>query len=230
MNMILHCLLIKMTPVLCGLQIDCATEEHQGTYLCCISNVLEERWTEPVDVDVGESGLDLRRSSLFFDLECLYKKINVPTSIFTLPVPHLKVTLFPFCWRYFPIFEREVVCLWMLLGSSFTCTTGKWCKMKPVFAPFSLFHKSICWGLVFFFFNVLYFKTLMPLICGNHVLKKKKIKLFSFLSKRLVQIERLRPAALAGAFNTSSLKLLVLHVDVGGAKPTFHLNLCFSLW
>lgn len=34
------------------LQIDCATEAHQGTYLCSISNVLEERWTEPVDVDI----------------------------------------------------------------------------------------------------------------------------------------------------------------------------------
>ncbi|TNN57017.1 Mucosa-associated lymphoid tissue lymphoma translocation protein 1 [Liparis tanakae] len=33
------------------LQIDCATAEHRGSYLCCISNVLEETWTEPVDVD-----------------------------------------------------------------------------------------------------------------------------------------------------------------------------------
>uniref|UniRef100_A0A8C2X5V3 MALT paracaspase 3 n=1 Tax=Cyclopterus lumpus TaxID=8103 RepID=A0A8C2X5V3_CYCLU len=29
------------------LQIDCATAEHRGSYLCCISNVLEETWTEP---------------------------------------------------------------------------------------------------------------------------------------------------------------------------------------
>ncbi|XP_071355496.1 mucosa-associated lymphoid tissue lymphoma translocation protein 1 [Trachinotus anak] len=34
------------------LQIDCATAEHGGSYLCSISNVLQERWTEPVDVDI----------------------------------------------------------------------------------------------------------------------------------------------------------------------------------
>ncbi|XP_035521539.1 mucosa-associated lymphoid tissue lymphoma translocation protein 1 [Morone saxatilis] len=34
------------------LQIEHATAEHRGSYLCSISNVLEERWTEPVDVDV----------------------------------------------------------------------------------------------------------------------------------------------------------------------------------
>ncbi|XP_023143566.2 mucosa-associated lymphoid tissue lymphoma translocation protein 1 [Amphiprion ocellaris] len=33
------------------LQIDHATADHAGSYLCSISNVLEERWTEPVDVD-----------------------------------------------------------------------------------------------------------------------------------------------------------------------------------
>ncbi|XP_044048020.1 mucosa-associated lymphoid tissue lymphoma translocation protein 1 isoform X2 [Siniperca chuatsi] len=34
------------------LQIDRATAEHGGSYLCSISNVLSERWTEPVDVDI----------------------------------------------------------------------------------------------------------------------------------------------------------------------------------
>lgn len=37
------------------LQIDRATPEHRGSYLCSISNVLEERWTEPVDVDIGKT-------------------------------------------------------------------------------------------------------------------------------------------------------------------------------
>ncbi|XP_040893737.1 mucosa-associated lymphoid tissue lymphoma translocation protein 1 [Toxotes jaculatrix] len=37
------------------LQIDCATAEHGGSYLCSISNVLEERWTEPVDVDIVQT-------------------------------------------------------------------------------------------------------------------------------------------------------------------------------
>uniref|UniRef100_A0A1A8R624 Mucosa associated lymphoid tissue lymphoma translocation gene 1b n=1 Tax=Nothobranchius rachovii TaxID=451742 RepID=A0A1A8R624_9TELE len=35
-----------------ALQIDGVTAEHKGSYLCSISNVLEERWTEPVDVDI----------------------------------------------------------------------------------------------------------------------------------------------------------------------------------
>lgn len=35
-----------------NLQIDGITAEHAGTYLCSISNVLEERWTEPIDVDI----------------------------------------------------------------------------------------------------------------------------------------------------------------------------------
>ncbi|KAM4553486.1 mucosa-associated lymphoid tissue lymphoma translocation protein 1 [Fundulus diaphanus] len=34
------------------LQIDGVTAEHGGSYLCSISNVLEERWTEPIDVDI----------------------------------------------------------------------------------------------------------------------------------------------------------------------------------
>ncbi|XP_073328126.1 mucosa-associated lymphoid tissue lymphoma translocation protein 1 [Pagrus major] len=34
------------------LQIDHTTAEHGGSYLCSISNVLEERWTEAVDVDI----------------------------------------------------------------------------------------------------------------------------------------------------------------------------------
>ncbi|XP_018519882.1 mucosa-associated lymphoid tissue lymphoma translocation protein 1 [Lates calcarifer] len=34
------------------LQFDCAAAEHGGSYLCSISNVLEERWTEPVNVDI----------------------------------------------------------------------------------------------------------------------------------------------------------------------------------
>ncbi|XP_008280326.1 mucosa-associated lymphoid tissue lymphoma translocation protein 1 [Stegastes partitus] len=33
-------------------QIDRTTAEHAGSYLCSISNVLEERWTEAVDVDI----------------------------------------------------------------------------------------------------------------------------------------------------------------------------------
>ncbi|KAF3688832.1 Mucosa-associated lymphoid tissue lymphoma translocation protein 1 [Channa argus] len=37
------------------LQIDCATAEHRGSYLCSVSNVLEERWTEPVDVDIVQT-------------------------------------------------------------------------------------------------------------------------------------------------------------------------------
>lgn len=41
------------------LQIDHATAEHGGSYLCSISNVLEERWTEAVDVDIGKSHLKL---------------------------------------------------------------------------------------------------------------------------------------------------------------------------
>ncbi|XP_054476056.1 mucosa-associated lymphoid tissue lymphoma translocation protein 1 [Anoplopoma fimbria] len=37
------------------LQIDRATAEHRGSYLCSISNVLEETWTEPVDVDIVQT-------------------------------------------------------------------------------------------------------------------------------------------------------------------------------
>ncbi|XP_047453402.1 mucosa-associated lymphoid tissue lymphoma translocation protein 1 [Mugil cephalus] len=37
------------------LQIDCATAEHGGSYLCSVSNVLAERWSEPVDVDVVQN-------------------------------------------------------------------------------------------------------------------------------------------------------------------------------
>nr|XP_020467026.1 mucosa-associated lymphoid tissue lymphoma translocation protein 1-like [Monopterus albus]XP_020467034.1 mucosa-associated lymphoid tissue lymphoma translocation protein 1-like [Monopterus albus] len=37
------------------LQIDCATAQHGGSYLCSVSNVLEERWTEPVDVDIVQT-------------------------------------------------------------------------------------------------------------------------------------------------------------------------------
>ncbi|XP_030587705.1 mucosa-associated lymphoid tissue lymphoma translocation protein 1 [Archocentrus centrarchus] len=37
------------------LQIECATGEHRGTYLCSLSNTLEERWSEPVDVDIVQS-------------------------------------------------------------------------------------------------------------------------------------------------------------------------------
>uniref|UniRef100_A0A3Q4AW11 Uncharacterized protein n=1 Tax=Mola mola TaxID=94237 RepID=A0A3Q4AW11_MOLML len=36
------------------LQIDSATEEDGGSYLCSISNVLEERWTEAVEVDISD--------------------------------------------------------------------------------------------------------------------------------------------------------------------------------
>ncbi|XP_005730017.1 mucosa-associated lymphoid tissue lymphoma translocation protein 1 [Pundamilia nyererei] len=37
------------------LQIERATAEHSGTYLCSLSNTLGERWTEPVDVDIVKS-------------------------------------------------------------------------------------------------------------------------------------------------------------------------------
>ncbi|XP_069564850.1 mucosa-associated lymphoid tissue lymphoma translocation protein 1 [Brachyistius frenatus] len=37
------------------LQFDQATFEHGGSYLCSISNVLEERWSEPVDVDIVQT-------------------------------------------------------------------------------------------------------------------------------------------------------------------------------
>ncbi|KAM7396706.1 hypothetical protein PAMP_019729 [Pampus punctatissimus] len=37
------------------LQIDRATAEHRGSYLCSVSNVLKERWTEPVDVDIVQN-------------------------------------------------------------------------------------------------------------------------------------------------------------------------------
>uniref|UniRef100_M3ZL95 Mucosa-associated lymphoid tissue lymphoma translocation protein 1-like n=1 Tax=Xiphophorus maculatus TaxID=8083 RepID=M3ZL95_XIPMA len=36
------------------LQIDGVTAEHGGSYLCSISNVLEERWTEPVDINITD--------------------------------------------------------------------------------------------------------------------------------------------------------------------------------
>lgn len=37
------------------LQIDCATTEHGGSYLCSVSNRLEEIWTKPVDVDIVQN-------------------------------------------------------------------------------------------------------------------------------------------------------------------------------
>lgn len=36
------------------MQVDGATAEHGGTYLCSVTNILQERWTEAVDVNVGE--------------------------------------------------------------------------------------------------------------------------------------------------------------------------------
>lgn len=42
---------------LCFLQIVGATEEDAGSYLCSISNVLEERWTEAVEVHISMSYL-----------------------------------------------------------------------------------------------------------------------------------------------------------------------------
>lgn len=36
------------------LQIEHVKAEHSGTYLCSLSNTLGERWTEPVDVDIGK--------------------------------------------------------------------------------------------------------------------------------------------------------------------------------
>lgn len=157
-----------MTPTLCCLQIDHATVEHVGTYLCCISNVLEERWTEPVDVDIGKSNycIILHYYNFFFNPSIrppkIYRKTNFPNSIFSLPVQQLRVnSLFPFCWRYFPIFEREVVSLRILLGRSFRFTTGKWCKRKQVLALTSLFYNSVYCGLVFFL-SCLYCCNLQP--------------------------------------------------------------------
>lgn len=43
------------------MQVDGATAEHGGTYLCSVTNILQERWTEAVDVNVGE----LQKKSLF---------------------------------------------------------------------------------------------------------------------------------------------------------------------
>ncbi|KAG7522888.1 mucosa-associated lymphoid tissue lymphoma translocation protein 1-like [Solea senegalensis] len=37
------------------LQVDCAADEHAGTYLCSVSNVVQERWTEAVDVKVVQT-------------------------------------------------------------------------------------------------------------------------------------------------------------------------------
>ncbi|XP_068579720.1 mucosa-associated lymphoid tissue lymphoma translocation protein 1 [Cebidichthys violaceus] len=37
------------------LQVDRTTAEHKGSYLCSISNVLQETWTEPVDVDIVQT-------------------------------------------------------------------------------------------------------------------------------------------------------------------------------
>ncbi|XP_061577845.1 mucosa-associated lymphoid tissue lymphoma translocation protein 1 [Cololabis saira] len=37
------------------LQISCVTAEHGGSYLCSVSNVLEERWTDAVDVDIAQT-------------------------------------------------------------------------------------------------------------------------------------------------------------------------------
>ncbi|XP_034542551.1 mucosa-associated lymphoid tissue lymphoma translocation protein 1 [Notolabrus celidotus] len=34
------------------MQIECASAEHKGSYLCSVSNIQAERWTEPVDVDI----------------------------------------------------------------------------------------------------------------------------------------------------------------------------------
>uniref|UniRef100_A0A3P8W5W7 Mucosa-associated lymphoid tissue lymphoma translocation protein 1-like n=1 Tax=Cynoglossus semilaevis TaxID=244447 RepID=A0A3P8W5W7_CYNSE len=36
------------------LQVDGATAEHGGTYLCSVTNILQERWTEAVDVNVTD--------------------------------------------------------------------------------------------------------------------------------------------------------------------------------
>lgn len=37
------------------MQIECATAEHEGSYLCSVSNILAERWTEPADVKVAQT-------------------------------------------------------------------------------------------------------------------------------------------------------------------------------
>lgn len=54
---------VPKRTVLCFLQIDGATEEHAGSYLCSISNVLEERWTEAVEVCISMSYLPLLLST-----------------------------------------------------------------------------------------------------------------------------------------------------------------------
>nr|XP_019934124.1 PREDICTED: mucosa-associated lymphoid tissue lymphoma translocation protein 1-like [Paralichthys olivaceus] len=40
------------------LQIDCATAAHAGSYLCSVTNKLEEIWTKAVDVDVALTATD----------------------------------------------------------------------------------------------------------------------------------------------------------------------------
>lgn len=52
-----HKIYVPKRTELCFLQIVGATEEDAGSYLCSISNVLEERWTEAVEVHISMSYL-----------------------------------------------------------------------------------------------------------------------------------------------------------------------------
>lgn len=56
------------------MQVDGATAEHGGTYLCSVTNILQERWTEAVDVNVGE--LQKKVSFLNVCPTYIYKKTN----------------------------------------------------------------------------------------------------------------------------------------------------------
>lgn len=52
-----HKIYVPKRTELCFLQIVGATEEDAGSYLCSISNVLEERWTEAIEVHISMSYL-----------------------------------------------------------------------------------------------------------------------------------------------------------------------------
>lgn len=54
------------------MQVDGATAEHGGTYLCSVTNILQERWTEAVDVNVGE----LQKKVSFLNVCPTYIKKN----------------------------------------------------------------------------------------------------------------------------------------------------------
>lgn len=146
---IIACWVWKNEPVFWDLQIDCATEEHEGTYLCSISNVLEERWTEPVDVEIGKSELHwLCPINLDF-LFCICNPStgrNTSLTVFSVAGSAVQSHFVSILLAVLSHFWKGSCLSSMLLGSSSTCTTGKWCKMKLIFAPFFLFPQiSLLW-------------------------------------------------------------------------------------